>query len=62
LGIEAGLDLFIYSNRKHPDPQMPARFHHVLKSAIESDRVSQARIEASVRRISMLKRSITVER
>ena len=57
-GIDAGLDLFIYSNRQHPDPQMPARFHRVIKAAVESDRVPRARIEESVRRISVLKQSI----
>ena len=59
-GIEAGLDLFIYSNRQHPDPQMPARFHRVVKVAVESDRVPRARIEESVRRISTLKQSINM--
>ncbi len=59
-GIEAGLDLFIYSNRQHPDPQMPARFHRVVKAAVESDRVPRARIEESVRRISTLKQSINM--
>jgi beta-N-acetylhexosaminidase len=61
-GVEAGLDLFIYSNRQHPDPQMPARFHRVVKAAVESDRLPRARIEESVRRISTLKQSTSVER
>ena len=58
LGIEAGLDLFIYSNRQHPDPQMPARFHRIVKAAVESGRVPRARIEESVRRLSALRQSI----
>jgi beta-glucosidase-like glycosyl hydrolase len=62
LGIEAGLDLFIYSNRENPDPQMPARFHRVVKAAVESDRVPRTRIEESVRRISTLKQSVSAER
>ena len=48
MGIEAGIDLFIYSNRLYPDPQMPARFHRVVKAAIESGRLSRERIERSV--------------
>jgi beta-N-acetylhexosaminidase len=62
LGIEAGLDLFIYSNRQHPDPQMPARFHRVVRSAVESGRVPAAHIEESVRRISTLKETMIVEK
>jgi beta-N-acetylhexosaminidase len=62
LGIEAGVDLFIFSNRQHPDPQMPGRFHRVAKAAIESERVQRARIDESVRRISKLKRSVGMER
>jgi beta-N-acetylhexosaminidase len=62
LGIEAGLDLFIYSNRQHPDPKMPARFHRVAEAAVEGDRIPLTRIERSVRRISTLKQSINVDR
>jgi beta-N-acetylhexosaminidase len=62
LGIEAGLDLFIYSNRQHPDPQMPARFHRVANAAVESERIQRRRIEESVHRISTLKQSINLSR
>ena len=58
LGIEAGIDLFIYSNRLYPDPQMPARFHRVVKAAIESGRLSQARIERSATLLNSLKLSV----
>jgi beta-N-acetylhexosaminidase len=58
LGVEADLDLFIYSNRQHPDPQMPTRFHRVVKAAVESDRVPRGRIEESTRRLSTLRQSI----
>jgi beta-N-acetylhexosaminidase len=55
LGVEAGLDLFIYSNREHPDPQMPELFHRVVKSAIETGRIAPGRIGESARRILALK-------
>jgi beta-N-acetylhexosaminidase len=58
LGVDAGVDLFIYSNREHPDPRMPTRFHDVVKSALESGRVASARIEESAARVRNLKRSI----
>jgi beta-N-acetylhexosaminidase len=58
LGIEAGLDLFIYSNRQHPDPQMPERFHRVTKAAVDSNRLPLARIHQSVCRILRLERSM----
>jgi beta-N-acetylhexosaminidase len=59
LGIEAGLDLFIYSNRQHPDAQMPERFHRVIKAAVESNRLPITRIQESVCRISRLERSMS---
>lgn len=58
LGIDAGVDLFIYSNREHRDPEMPGRFHRVVRTAIESGRLAVSRIEESARRIAALKRSI----
>jgi beta-N-acetylhexosaminidase len=58
-GIEAGLDLFIYSNRQHPDPQMPERFHRVIKAAIDNNRLPVARIQQSVCRIFRLERSMS---
>ncbi len=58
LGIEAGIDLFIYNNRDHPDPQMPGRFHRVVKAAIDSGRLKQARVEASFRRLRQLERRL----
>ena len=61
-GIEAGVDLFIYANREHPDSQMPGRFHRVVKTAVESERIQRDRIQESVRRISTLKQSINLER
>ncbi len=55
LGIEAGIDLFIYSNREHPDPQMPKRFVSVVRTAIERGRLSSQRIRESAQRIRSLK-------
>jgi beta-N-acetylhexosaminidase len=57
-GIEAGINLFIYSNRLYPDPQMPARFHRVIEAAIESGRLPQERIERSVTLLNHLKLSV----
>ena len=61
LGIEAGLDLFIYSNRQHPDSQMPERFHRVTKAAVDSNRLPLARIQQSVYRILRLEQSMSYE-
>ena len=58
LGIDAGLDLFIYSNRDHADPWTPLGFHRVVKTAIAAGRVAPARIQASAARLQILKRSI----
>lgn len=58
MGIEAGIDLFIYSNRLYPDPQMPARFHRVVKAAIENGKVSRERIERSAALLNHLKLSV----
>jgi beta-N-acetylhexosaminidase len=54
-GIEAGVDLFIYSNRQHSDPQMPKRFHRVVQTAVESERIQRGHVQESARRISILK-------
>jgi beta-N-acetylhexosaminidase len=61
LGIEAGLDLFLYTNRDYPDPEMPGRFHRVVKAALDSGRLKPARIDASYRRIKRLKGSIEAD-
>jgi beta-N-acetylhexosaminidase len=61
-GIEAGLDVFIYSNRQNADPQMPARIHRVARAALENGRVPQARFEESFLRISILTQSMRVEK
>jgi beta-N-acetylhexosaminidase len=58
LGIQAGLDLFIYSNREHPDREMPERFHRVVRSAIENGILHPTRIQQSYARICELKRKI----
>jgi beta-N-acetylhexosaminidase len=58
MGLEAGLDLFIYSNRQHPDLHMPARFHRVVDEVVESQRIQRAQIEDTFRRISILKQSM----
>lgn len=58
LGVEAGIDLFIYNNRDHPDPQMPGRFHRVVEAAIDSGRLKRARIELSFRRLRSLKQRV----
>jgi beta-N-acetylhexosaminidase len=58
LGVDAGVDLFLYSNRDHADPQMPKRFHRVVMAAIDAGRLAPARIEASAARLRVLRRSI----
>jgi beta-N-acetylhexosaminidase len=58
LGVEAGIDLFIYNNRDYPDPQMPGRFHRVVKAAIDDGRLKPARVEASFRRLRQLKQKL----
>jgi beta-N-acetylhexosaminidase len=58
LGIEAGIDLFIYSNREHADPSMPGRFHRVVRGALESGRIARARIDKSVKRLELLRSSV----
>lgn len=58
LGLDAGLDLFVYSNREHPDPQMPGRFHRLVKAALASGQIDLSRIKSSVMRISRLKENI----
>jgi beta-N-acetylhexosaminidase len=62
LGVEAGVDLFIYNIREHPDPEMPDRFHRVVTSGIASGRIWQTDIDQSFLRISALKRRIEIER
>ncbi|MCW6506597.1 glycoside hydrolase family 3 N-terminal domain-containing protein [Lichenifustis flavocetrariae] len=59
LGIEAGVDLFVFSNREHPDPEMPERFHRVVKTMIAAGRIVPERITLSAQRIAALKRSLT---
>lgn len=55
LGVQAGIDLFIYSNREHADPKMPDRFVSVVRTAIKTGQLSSQRIEESDRRIRALK-------
>jgi beta-N-acetylhexosaminidase len=55
LGVQAGVDLFIYSNREHADPKMPDRFVSVVRAAIEAGQLSSQCIEESCRRIRALK-------
>jgi beta-N-acetylhexosaminidase len=62
LGVQAGIDLFIYSNREHADPGMPDRFISVLRGAIETGRLSSQRIEESARRTLALKNKFHVTR
>jgi beta-N-acetylhexosaminidase len=62
LGIEAGCDLFIYSNRLSPDRQMPWRFHRVISEAITRGRLTRARIERSAELIRHLKLCLGNER
>ena len=57
LGIEASVDLFIFSNREHSDPEMPHRFRRVAMKAIESGHLAPERIEQSAQRLAALKRS-----
>ena len=61
LGVEAGLDLFIYSNREFADPDMPRRFHRVINAAIETGRLTKERIEESAKRIAFLKSALQFE-
>lgn len=56
-GVEAGIDLFVYSNREHPDREMPGRFHRVLTQAVESNRLPRARLIQSARRLARLLRA-----
>jgi beta-glucosidase-like glycosyl hydrolase len=58
LGIDAGIDLFIYTNREHPDPQMPGRFHRVVMNAIDRGFLPWERIEKSLKRIAAIKHSL----
>lgn len=58
LGLDAGLDLFVFSNREHPDPRMPGRFHEVVRDGLAKGTITPARIIASRDRIDALKRSI----
>jgi beta-N-acetylhexosaminidase len=62
LGVEAGVDLFVYNIREHPDPEMPERFHRVVASGIARGRIGQTDIDQSLLRISALKRRIEIER
>ena len=61
LGIEAGCDLFIYSNRQNPDRQMPGRFHRVVKEAIARGKLTRSRIERSAELIRHLKLMVQSE-
>jgi len=58
MGIEAGIDLFIFSNRLYPDPEMPARFHRVVEAAIEKGKLTRERIEKSATLLNHLKLSV----
>jgi len=60
LGTQAGIDLFIYSNRERADPRMPDRFINVMRGAIEAGQLSSQRIEESTRRILALKEKFHV--
>jgi beta-N-acetylhexosaminidase len=58
LGMDAGLDLFLFLNREHPDSEMPGRFFRVLRAAVRDRRISMDRIDQSVGRILALKRKL----
>ena len=58
LGVDAGVDLFMYSNRGRADPWTPLQFHRAVKSAVADGRIPPGRIETSATRLSRLKQSI----
>ena len=58
LGVDAGVDLFIYSNRDRADPWTPLQFHRAVKTSIADGRIAPGRIEASAARLRRLKQSI----
>jgi beta-N-acetylhexosaminidase len=57
--IEAGVDLLCFGNNLGYDPDIARRVSDILVRAVESGRLTEARIDASCRRILALKRRIT---
>lgn len=55
MGVNAGADLFVYSNREYKDSEMPDRFIEVVKRGVTDKKISSGRIEESVARILRLK-------
>jgi|GEM_PF-96047 len=59
LAIEAGNDLLLMTNKKAPDPDLPARAIQVIRQAVQTGRISRERIRTSYERILQLKRSLS---
>lgn len=57
--IEAGVDLLCFGNNLGYDPDIARRVSDILVRAVESGRLTEARIDASCRRILGLKHRIT---
>lgn len=57
--IEAGVDLLCFGNNLGYDPDIARRVSDILVRAVESGRLTEARIDAACRRILALKRRIT---
>ena len=56
LAIEAGLDLLCFGNNLTYDPDIVPRVLAILERAVTTGRLSEARIDASYRRVLALKR------
>ena len=53
--IEAGNDIIMLSNSAAPDPELPQRIVDWVVAAISEGRLTEARIDASVARLDVLR-------
>jgi beta-N-acetylhexosaminidase len=59
--VNAGTDLLVFANDKHPDPDLPEKVASILVAAAESDPVLASKIEASYQRVVALKTRLTAQ-
>jgi beta-N-acetylhexosaminidase len=61
LCINAGVDIVCFGNNVSFDPAIAGKVHTILKSLVESGKISRARIDESYKRILALKRKLRRE-
>lgn len=55
MGLEAGIDIFVFGNNLSFDPELPEKFAETLIQLVEAGEISVERIESSYQRVMNLK-------